>query len=166
MNNNLRSWPVYDVCDGSAIAIAIEAAEQGAKVTVDLIKHSLNIDGARLIDDGKWAGPLGVDRIEETMALAMIEHAFAAFERSVPEHSARDHSRWFYSCSDDELTDSELVTGQERPVARVRIEVITLALILNGSLSRHSPQMQGKWFWQSPRHPRLVILTEWLLNNE
>lgn len=162
MNNKFSGWPVCDVGDGSVVAIAIAAAEQGARVTVDLIKHSLDIDGAHLIDDGQWAGSLGIDRIDETMALAMIEHAFAAFERSVPEHSARDHSRWFHSCSDDELADSELVTGQERPVAKARLEVTTLGLILNGSLTCQSQQMQGKWFWQSPNHPHLVILADWL----
>ena len=145
-----------------ACQFALAAIEQGKRVTVDLINHSLVIDGEALIDNGRWAGELGVDPTDEATALTMIEQAYIAYERSVPLHDGRDNSRWFYAHPIDELTDQELVTGEERPVARARLEVITLALILNGSLTRSSQQMQGKWFWQSPNHPRLVILTDWL----
>ena len=145
-----------------ACQLALAAAEQGERVIVDLVKHDLTINGGALIDNGCLAGELGVERTDEDTALAMIEQAYVDYERSVPMHDGRDESRWFHARSDDELTDRELATGMERPLARTRLEVITLALILNGSLTRHSPQMQGKWFWQSPNHPRLVILTDWL----
>ena len=145
-----------------ACQFAITAAEQGARANVDLINHSLVIDGEALIDNGRWTGELGIHPTDEATALAMIEQAYIAYERSVPLHDGRDNSRWFYAHPIDELTDLELATAEERPVARARLEVITLALILNGSLTRSCQQMQGKWFWQSPNHPRLVILTQWL----
>lgn len=145
-----------------ACQLSLAAAEQGARVTVDLINHSLDINGGFLIDNGQWAGELGIERTDGDTALAMIEQAYTDYESSVPMHDGRDNSRWFHARPDDELTDSELATSMERPVARTRLEVITLALILNGSLTKHGPQMRGKWFWQSPNHPRLVILTAWL----
>ncbi len=162
MHNARCDCPVCSVSDGSVVAIALAAAEQGARVIVDLITHGLAINGEALIDNGRWTGELGVDPTDAATALAMVEHAFAAYERSMPQHDGRDSSRWFYARPEDELTDSQLTTGEERPMARARLEVITLALILNGSLIRNCQQMQGKWFWQSPNHPRLVILTQWL----
>ena len=162
MYNARFDCPVCSVSDGSVVAIALAAAEQGLRVTVDLINHSLVIDDKALIDNGCWTGELGIDPTDEATALAMIEQAFIAYEQSVPLHDGRDSSRWFYARPEDELTDSELTIGEERPVARARLEVITLALILNGSLTRSCQQMQSKWFWQSPNHPRLVILTQWL----
>ena len=147
--------------DNDIYTIAMRAAEDGASVTVSLSQHWLKIDGGALIADGCWQGELGVPVVDESAALAMIEDAYAAYECSVPE-GGNDASRWFYARPTDDLSDMELATGIDRPVARCRLEVLTLMLILNRSLRKDGQQMKGKWFWQSENHPRLVILTEWI----
>ena len=142
--------------------LAVQAAEDGATVTVSLPQRSVIIDGQLLVDDGRSDLPLGVAAVDEDTALAKVEEAYAAYERSVPEHSSRDVSRWFHACDDDELTGQEWIEGESRPVARCRLELTMLAYILNRSLTKQGARMQGKWFWQSERYPQLVILTEWL----
>lgn len=143
---------------------AIKAAKRGSRVIVSLVERSVTVDGCMVIDRGRWEGDLGVAVVDEAAALAMIEDAYAAYERSVPEHDGNDRSRWFYACDEDRLTDRDLVLGEDRPVARCRLELLTLALILNGSLTVDGPRLRGKWFWQSDRYPDLVILTEWIKN--
>ena len=143
-------------------SIAVQAADDGQWVDVSLIERSLAIDGRPLIASGSHDLPLGIAATDEATALRMLEEAFAAYERSVPEHSARDKSRWFHACDEDEMSGEELVGGDDRPVARCRLEVTMLACILNGSLTKHGDQMQGKWFWQSEKHRQLVVLAEWL----
>ena len=143
-------------------SIALEAAADGMTVDIDLNWHSLAINGGSIIDHGQWQGELGVAHVDEHSALTQIEAAYAAFHVSVPEHSPRDRSRWFKALKEDELTDSQYVSGDDRPLARCRLEALTLALVLNGSLTPQGPQMRGRWFWQSKVHPSLVILTQWL----
>ena len=143
----------------------INALENGAQVTVSLTDHSLTVDGKSLIDHGRWEGELGVESTDEATALAMIEEAYAAYESSVPEYAGNDRSRWFYARSEDELSDKDLVMGQDRPLARCRLELLVLSFILNRSLTHCGPSMRGKWFWQSDKYPRLVILTEWLMDD-
>ena len=142
---------------------AIEAAEQHIAVEVSLTSHSLCIGGEPVVDGGRWQGDLGVTVVDEAHALEMVEELFAAYQASAPDTGSSCRSRWFYVRRADEMTDQELSMGCERSVARCRLEVTTLALILNGSLSKSGPQMQGKWFWQSKTHPRLVLLAEWML---
>lgn len=146
--------------------IAIEAAKAGMQVSVSLITHDLKVNGGFVIEQGHWNGELGVATTDEDSALAMIEDAFAAYERSMPSFDARDSSRWFYACAADRLSDRDMAVGDDRPVARCRLETLVLALILNGSLTAHSPTMRGKWFWQSKKHPKLILLTQWFKNND
>ena len=148
--------------DNDILTRAAVAAALGMRVDVDLNEHCLAIEGDLLVSHGHWQGELGVDQVGHNAALAMIEQAYADYERSVPAHDGRDHSRWFYATGEDRLTDAQLALGEERPLARCRLEVLTLALIVNGSLSNESPLMRGRWFWQSKLHPRLVILAQWL----
>ena len=148
--------------DNDILTRAAVAAASGMRVDVDLNEHCLAIEGDLLVSHGHWQGELGVDQVGHNAALAMIERAYADYECSVPAHDGRDRSRWFYATDEDRLTDAQLALGEERPRARCRLEVLTLALIVNGSLTSDSPQMRGRWFWQSKAHPRLVILTQWL----
>ena len=128
----------------------LAAVAGGARVRVSLDSHCLQVNGCDVINQGQWQGKLGVPRVDEATALAMIEQA------------SRESADIVMQLDEDQLTDSQMVLSDERPVARARLELLTLSLIINGSLTTDSPQMQGRWFWQSKAHPRLVILTQWL----
>lgn len=143
---------------------ALRAVVDGRHVTVSLTRRSITVDGVALVDAGRWEGSLGVSAVDESTALSAIESAYAAYESSVPDFDDVPSSRWFHARSVDELSDSELVTGDDRSVARCRLEVLTLAYILNGSLRADGPLMRGKWFWQSRKYRDLVLLTEWMRN--
>ena len=150
--------------DNDIFTATMLAATEGSAVKVSLTDHSLEVDGQLIIDHGRYEGRLGIDTMSESEALERIEEAFATYEKSLPDFSGNDASRWFYARPADDLSDAELATSEERAIARCRIETLTLLLIVNGSITKHSPQMQGKWFWQSVKHPQLVILTDWLTN--
>ena len=142
--------------------IVLEAAGTGSRVDIDLNRHSLAINGGLVIDSGQWQGDLGVQPTDEATALAQIEAAFSTYQVSTPEHSDRDRSRWFKAIREDQLTDEQLATGEDRPLARCRLEMLMLCHILIGSLTKDGPQMSGHWFWQSAIHQELVILADWL----
>ena len=142
---------------------ALEAATHGARVTVSLKQHSFAVDGSLLIDHGQWQGELGVEATDALTALARIEDAFARYQTSMPNIDENDLSRWFHAYSADELSDWDLILGDDRLESRCRLEVLVLMYIVNRSLTRHCPPMDGKWFWQSAKHPHLVILADWLM---
>lgn len=131
-------------------------AEEGAKVIVSLSSHSVAIDGVA-VDLSEWAES---DAASPNAALAEIEHAFDVYRRSLSsEVEPKNRHEWFHAgpCSEDEI-----LWGEDRSLARLRLELTVLRNILNGSLTPDTQPFIGKWFWQSAVHPELVILREWL----
>ena len=143
---------------------ALQAVDDGRRVAVSLTRRSITVDGEALVDAGRWEGSLGVEAVDESTALSAIEKAYASYESSVPDFGDMTTSRWFHARSVDEMSDAELVEGDDRATARCRLEVLTLAYILNGSLRADGSLMCGKWFWQSEKYRDLVLLTEWMRN--
>lgn len=131
-------------------------AEEGERVRISLTSRSVHISDEAI----DLSGNLGLARLSTEEALATIEEAFDVYRRSlssVVEHG--EGHRWFHAAP---CAESDILWGEDRVLARLRLELTVLFLILNGSLDPQSALFRGKWFWQSPRQPELIILTEWL----
>lgn len=131
-------------------------AEEGARVAVSLSSHSVAIDGVA-VDLTEWAES---DAASPDAALAEIEHAFDVYRRSLPsEVEPKNRHEWFHAAP---CTEDEILWGEDRSLARLRLELALLRNISNGSLTPNTQPFIDKWFWQSAVHPELVILREWL----
>ena len=137
-------------------------AEAGERVSVSLASRTVRAGGQTVIDNGKWAGNLGLEAVAPEEALARIEGLYDVYSRSLPSQAECSRSRvrrWFHA---GECDDDNMLWGEDQLVARCRLELTVLCYMLNGSLTRTSAPFAGKWFWQSSRSPGLVILAEWL----
>lgn len=93
-------------------------------------------------------------------AYSEIEKLYANYKYSYPsEHSSNYKHNYFKALKAEEMTDAELVNGEERMLARARLEASFLCWVLNGSLVWKD---DSKWFWQSEADKELIILKEWV----
>ncbi len=93
-------------------------------------------------------------------ALGEIEKLYINFKKSYPSARSSYHRHdYFKALSAEEMTDEELVNGEDRTVARAKLEANFLCWVLNGCLTWND---NSKWFWQSATEPDLIILKGWI----
>ena len=129
----------------------VSAVEQGQRSRVDLKNKLfyLNRKQVDVYDDSSIDEP-----IQE------IEKLYSSYKRSYPSERSSFHMHdYFYALKADELSDTDLVNGEERTVARARLEASLLCWILDGRLTWDN---DNQWFWQSKKEPDLIILKEWV----
>lgn len=143
----------------------IEKVRRGARFKVSFQTRTLTVGGKKVIDNGKFEGELGVNPTYLERALENIEYAYGQYKHSVPsERSERKRHLYFKALPEEELNDDDMRYGTLRDVAQVYLELTVLCFILNGSLVWDESKM-GRWFWQSPNNKDLVILRQWVENN-
>ncbi len=139
---------------------AIEKVENGARFHVDFQQRSLKIDGKYVIKSGEYEGELGLE--VSTNPLPAITQLFLRYQHSLPsERSDNKRYRYFNALSEHELTDDDMLYGEPREIAQIKLELYVLIMILNGSL-KWDEFAKDKWFWQSPNVKDLIILKEWV----
>lgn len=143
----------------------IERVRKGARFKVSFQTRTLIVGGKKVIDNGKFEGELGIGQVPCEQALAYIEDLYAQYKHSVPsERSERKRRKYFKALPEDDLNDEDMIYGTLRDIAQVVLELTVLCFILNDSLIWNEEKM-GRWFWQSPNDKDLVILREWVENN-
>lgn len=139
---------------------AIEKVQNGAKFHIDFQQRSLKIDGKYVIKSGEYEGELGLEA--STDPLPAITQLFLRYQHSLPsERSDNKRYRYFNALPEHELTDDDMLYGEPRETAQIKLELYVLIMILNGSL-RWDEFAKDKWFWQSPNVKDLIILKEWV----
>ena len=129
----------------------LDKVEQGWKVTVNFATKQIKLNGKEI----------EVNAATVDDAYNEIEKLYANYKVSYPSEHSRKYYDYFKALSVEELSMNELVNGEERTLARARLEVSFLAWVLNGSLKWYD---DSKWFWQSKSDPELIILKEWVKN--
>lgn len=88
----------------------------------------------------------------------IIEELYHSYKYSTPsEMSARKRRDYFKALSADEMSDAQLVCGENREVARAKLELF----ILFGTFENKLPWPdEKKWFWKG-KDPDLILLKEW-----
>ena len=143
----------------------IERVRKGARFKVSFQTRTLIVGGKKVIDNGKFEGELGIGQVPCERALAYIEDLYAQYKHSVPsERSERKRRKYFKALPEDDLNDEDMIYGTLRDIAQIVLELTVLCFILNDSLIWNEEKM-GRWFWQSPNDKDLVILREWVENN-
>ena len=129
----------------------ITKVENGARPRVDFIKKKFYLNRKEVEVEGN-----SVER-----PLEELEKLYLNFKRSYPSDRSHYHMHdYFKALKAEDLSDAELVNGEERTVARAKLEANFLCWVLNGSLTWGNNK---NWFWQSPSEPDLVILKEWVV---
>lgn len=145
----------------------LEAAEEERKVRIDLLERTLIVDGNVIIDKGNYSGELGLSVVETNVALQMIEDAYIKYVSSMPEEGTNANiacrSCLFKALPSNKLSDDNLIYSEYRSIARARLELTVLIMILNRSIDWNSEQLAGKWFWQSSKDRNLVLLKKWIV---
>lgn len=143
----------------------IERVQKGARFRVSFQTRTLIVGGKKVIDNGTFEGELGIGQVSCDKALDYIEDLYAQYKHGVPsERSERKRRKYFKALSEEDLSDEDMIYGTLRDVAQAMLELTILCFILNGSLVWDQSKM-GRWFWQSSNDKDLVILREWVENN-
>lgn len=141
---------------------AIQQVREGAKFKVNFESKSLRINGQYVIKNGQYEGNLGIDKIESVEALSEIERLYSRYRHSIPsERDTVSNKLYFHALKESELWDEDMLFGEHRQEAQIKLELYVLCLILNGSLV-WDEFAKDKWFWQSRNFPSLVILKQWI----
>lgn len=136
----------------------LQAIERGVPFRFNFEARTLRLGGKTIgqddIDTGGFAPD---DPLEELEAL------YAAYRRSTPSrrNDARK-SRYFTALPEKDLTDHDLMYGQDRDSAQGALELHVLLCILTDALDWQGREdFRGKWFWKSTNNPDLVLLRKW-----
>lgn len=143
----------------------IKKVSIGARFNVDFQQRNLKINGNYIIKDGKYDGCLGIPEVSSV--LVEIDTLYYAYRHSVPtERSESKRKCYFRALSESELSDEDMMYGEQRDIAQVKLELFVLGVILNKSL-KWNDFAENKWFWQSQENHSLILLKEWFEpNNE
>ena len=143
----------------------MDAAEEGRKVRIEIIGRTLTVDNNVIIDKGIYRGELGLPVVATKGAWEMIEDAYIKYKSSMPneETNITCRSSLFKALPSQKLSDEDLISSEYRSIARIRLELTVLIMILNKSIDWDSEQLAGKWFWQSSKEKNLVLLKEWIV---
>lgn len=139
---------------------AIKKVYNGSKFNVDFQHRSLKIDGKYVIKNGEFEGELGIEKLNNP--LQEITQLFIRYRHSIPsERSDSKRRNYFIALPEHKLSDEDMLYGERREYAQIKLELFVLIMILNGSLVWNG-FAKNKWFWQSPEAKELIILKEWI----
>jgi len=145
---------------------AQEKVHNGSTFRINLEKRNLLIDGKYIIKEGNYDGCLGYNT-EFTVndLLVIIEEFYWQYLHSVPSaRSDAKYKRYFRALPEHELSEKDMLYGENRELAQLRLELFLLISIINENFN-WDDFAQDKWFWQSNKYSSLIILKQWIVNN-
>lgn len=134
----------------------INGIKKGKWHAICLKKSEMRLGRMYLIRDGTYNGTLHdtLPNMTQDEVITEIERLYAEYKHSLPSRKSRDH--YFKAIPYEELTDWEMVNGEQREIAQARLEAFILCSKLMGKI-----QFDG-WFWKSSVDTDLVILKSWI----
>lgn len=134
----------------------IKAVEEGARFTINFEKRTCRLYG-KLVDLSSCNFP----QMSDNEVMAEIEHLYANYKYSVPSERSESHRKYYFKALPEKsLTDKNMMYGEQREVARCKLELFILCHLLQGDLKWNSSW--GSWFWQSENDKDLIILRRWI----
>lgn len=142
----------------------IGRVHDGEPFHIDFEKRNMKVGKKYLINDGKF------DKSQELISgtydtqaiLDTIEELYKVYKYSLPsERSDNKRKKYFKALPMEEITDAQLMVAERREVACATLEGFILCMIVSGQLMWDEGLM-GKWFWQCPSDPDLIILRSWV----
>ena len=122
----------------------IKKVEDGEPYRISFEKREVRLNG--FLVDIDFELP---DNVKERLL-----ELFRNYKYSVP--SAKADSKYFFAFDDTHLSTKQLVENEKRYIARARLELFVLGLIINNKLD-----FGDKWYWQSEKDSKLVLFKKW-----
>ena len=149
----------------SILLKGLEMVESGERFHIDFEKRTMKVGQYKMIDEGEYdtSQTLYDEEIYSPQALLhMVRELYRTYKYSLPsERSDNKRKKYFKALPIEELTDEQLIRGVRREVAQYTLEAFILCAILNGDFV-WDEEIHGKWFYQRPSEPDLVILRSWI----
>ena len=143
---------------------AQEKVHNGSSFRINLEKRDLVIDGKYIIKEGQYEGSLGYDtNFPVNDLLVMAEGFYWQYRHSIPSaRSEARYRRYFRALPEHELSEDDMLYGENRELAQLRLELYLLIAILNSDLI-WDEFAKGYWVWQSDKYKSLIILRQWII---
>lgn len=143
----------------------LKRVENGESFHIDFEKRIMKVGKDKIIDNGEYdtSKALYDDEIYSPQVLLhMIRELYRNYKYSLPsERSDSKRKKYFKALSADELTDEQMMFGMAREVAQFALEAFVLCTILSRDFV-WDEEIHGKWFYQRPSDPDLIILRSWV----
>ena len=143
----------------------LERVENGERFYIDFEQRTMKVGQDKMIDGGEYdTSQILYDEeiYSPQVLLHMIRELYRTYKYSLPsERSDNKRKKYFKALPIEELTDEQLIRGIRREVAQYALEAFILCAILNGDFI-WDEKIHGKWFYQRPSEPDLVILRSWI----
>lgn len=137
----------------------INAVENGAKFTVNFQKRTCRVNGKIVMSEEDK--PKDTPYLTHAVVLFAIEQRYMAYKHSVPSERSESHRRYYFKAlPEKELSDEDMMYGEQREVARCKLELRLLTYIIQGYITWQKEW--GSWFYQSPNDKDLIILRSWV----
>lgn len=143
---------------------ALERVENGERFHVNFERRTMKVGGETFIDNGEYDSSKALfDGVYDSKSLLdMMATLYRIYKYSLPsERSDAKRKKYFKALSVDELTDEELIVGMQREKAQYMLEAFILCMIVDGYFV-WDEEIMGKWFYQCPSDPDLIILRSWV----
>lgn len=132
----------------------------GAKFTINFQKRTCRVNG-KVVNIEVRSNP----KVTTEDVLETIEFLYEYYKRSVPSERSESHRRYYFKAlPEKDLTDEDMMYGDNREVERFKLEFFVLESIISGKLIWK--EEWGSWFWQSPTDKDLIILRDWIEPNK
>ena len=127
------------------VSTIIKRIENGQPFRVSFEKRTVTLNGV-VLSNVEFELP---DNIEEKL----LEY-FRLYKYSVP--SAKADSKYFFAFDESHLSTKQLAENESRYIARARLEIYVLGLIVNNKWD-----FGDKWYWQSSAESKLTLFKKW-----
>ena len=127
------------------VAEFIEKVEDGEPYRISFEKREVRLNG--FLVDIEFELP---DNVEEKL-LELFEN----YKYSVP--SRKSDSKYFFGFDESKLSTKQLAENESRYIARAKLELFVLGLIINQKWNFEPNQ----WYWQCPSDKKLVLFKKW-----
>lgn len=124
----------------------IEKVEDGEPYRINFEKREVRLNG--FLVDIDFELP---DNVEEKLL-----ELFRNYKYSVP--GTKSDSKYFFGFDESHLSTKQLAENESRYVARARLEIYVLGLIINNKWD-----FGDKWYWQSSVEPKLILFKKWFV---
>ena len=128
------------------VSTIIKRIEHGQPFRVSFENRTVTLNGS-VLKSIEFELP---DNVEEKL----FEY-FENYKYSVP--SAKADSKYFFAFDESHLSTKQLAENEHRYIARAKLEIYVLGLIINNKWSFEDK----KWYWQSKRDSKLVLFKKW-----
>ena len=146
----------------------VQRVSDGETFYINFKNRSMKIGKKFLIADGVYDEGrelINCNCANTAEVLSEIEKLYANYKHSLPsERSDSKRRKYFKALSIEEIPDDKLMVAARRETAQAKLEGFILCVVLNGQFQW--TEELGKWFYQSKNDPDLVILRNWIENNQ